>query len=853
MKARAWAQHALCVVAVLLISFGAVEARTITVDAEGIADYRNIKAAVTAAVSGDTIVVGAGTYTGPGARDIVLAGKVVTIQSRDPDNAAVVAATVIDCQASDGLGHRFMEISADTGAELTLAGLTFVNASDAFSGGIVLCEGAGLNAINCTFRDNNVQWWGGALYFDDSYVAIEGCTFVNNTSDSQHGGALFCKESDVEITACTFRGNVGTAVKFFDSSVAIVDCAFTENAGNEGGAIYGNTTSKADTRAYLDVTGCTFTSNTSNTTGGALHNYDLDVMIAACTFTDNTAVENGGAIYNHRASPTITSCVFEKNVAGGFGGAIANYYESKTLIRNGTFIENEAAKGGAVSSRRNSNPRITHCILWNNDATKGDNVYLSQDTLSVVYTSKATVDYSDVEGGRSTAYVDTGCTLTWGKGNIDVDPLFTGQDYGDYHLSSDSDCIDAGNPDYVPAKTATDRDGHLRFYGRTVDMGAYEYQGLGPVYRFWSPQQQRHFYTISGRERDKLVKEYFDDWTYEGIAFYAFYENSRTGLSPVYRFWSRVTGSHVWTTSETEKAKLLAAGDAVWAYEGVVFYAYAPSAAPAGAAPVYRLWSNSLARHFYTMLESEKNELLTESPNVWVLEGVAFYAYGAPYEPDIVTYNLIGDAKDVDYTLTLTAYVDGEQAQIDAPEVRFTATEAEMSITTDLTDLTATLDELRIDSEVVEHVATIQQKELGVLIPLAISAEGTFEALSLRGPFAVDPDTGIFADYSDAAQTLAALDETFSYSGLVTLGTSSAAFAETADATALSLESEGFFDMPDLASETLAASLPATFQWSRSDVQDPLVETKVDGHLVQIFVTGAYVATQGTWDGVAVE
>lgn len=853
MKAQTWAQRALCVAAMLLISVGVVEARSITVDAEGVADYRTIKAAVGAAQSGDTIVVGTGTYTGTGVRDIVLAGKVLTIKSRDPDNPSVVAATVIDCQASDGLGHRFIEISADTGAELTLAGLTFINASGAFSGGIVLCEGAGLNAINCTFRDNDVQWWGGALYFDASYGLIEGCTFANNASDSQHGGAIFCKQSEVEITSCSFRENTGNAIKFFDSTVTIVDSTFTENAGNEGGAIYGNTTSSASTRAYLALTGCTFTANSAGTTGGAMHNYDLDVVVTTCTFTGNTAVENGGAIYNHRASPTIASCVFEENVAGGFGGAVANYNECKTLIRNGTFVANEAANGGAVSSRRNSNPRINHCILWDNDATKGDNVYLSRDTLSVVYTSKATVEYSDIEGGQASVYVDTGCTLTWGTGNIDVDPLFTGQVYGDYHLSSDSDCVDAGNPDYLPASTATDRDGHLRFYGRTVDMGAYEYQGLGPVYRFWSPQQRRHFYTISGQERDKLVKQYFDTWTYEGIAFYAFYENSRTGLSPVYRFWSRKTSSHVWTTSETERDKLIAAGDAVWAYEGVVFYAYAPSAAPVGTTPVYRLWSNSLARHFYTMDEDEKDELLTESPNVWVLEGIAFYAYGAPYEPDTVTYSLAGDAKDIEYTLTLAAYVDGQEAQIDAPLLRFTTMQADMTMTADLTDLTATLDDLYLESEVVDHVATIQQKELGVLISLSISAEATFEASSLRGPFEVDPDTGTFADYSDAAQTLTALDETFSYSGLVTLDKSTATFDETADATELSLESAGTLDTLDADSETISASLPQTFQWLRSDVQDLLVETEVDGHLVQIFVTDAYVATQGTWEGMAVE
>jgi len=45
--------------------------------------------------------------------------------------------------------------------------------------------------------------------------------------------------------------------------------------------------------------------------------------------------------------------------------------------------------------------------------------------------------------------------------------------------------------------------------------------GTRPVWRFWSPAGQCHFYTISERERDKLIEQYADRWIYEGPAFYA--------------------------------------------------------------------------------------------------------------------------------------------------------------------------------------------------------------------------------------------------------------------------------------------------------------------------------------------
>ncbi len=45
---------------------------------------------------------------------------------------------------------------------------------------------------------------------------------------------------------------------------------------------------------------------------------------------------------------------------------------------------------------------------------------------------------------------------------------------GDFHLQSNSPCINSGDNDYVTG--ATDLDGNPRIVGGTVDIGAYEYQ-----------------------------------------------------------------------------------------------------------------------------------------------------------------------------------------------------------------------------------------------------------------------------------------------------------------------------------------------------------------------------------------
>ena len=72
------------------------QAATLTVAADGSGQYPTIQAAINAAFSfGDTILIGPGTYTGPGNVDLDTQGKNLTIESQ-----AGAAATVIDCGGS---------------------------------------------------------------------------------------------------------------------------------------------------------------------------------------------------------------------------------------------------------------------------------------------------------------------------------------------------------------------------------------------------------------------------------------------------------------------------------------------------------------------------------------------------------------------------------------------------------------------------------------------------------------------------------------------------------------------------------------------------------------------------------
>ena len=173
----------------------------------------------------------------------------------------------------------------------------------------------------------------------------------------------------------------------------------------------------------------------------------------------------------------------------------------------------------------------------------------------------------------------------------------------------------------------TNADGIPFTYGKAVFMG-YRFEArYTAVYRFWSPVVNAHFYTTSASERDKLIDNYSDVWTYEGPVYHACKTPYYAGLTPVYRFWSGILGSHLYTISEQERDKLIYEWSHVWTFEGTVFYAYPEGLQPPECKPVYRFWNYVDGRHFFTMLESERDKIINEFAHVFVDEGIAFYAY----------------------------------------------------------------------------------------------------------------------------------------------------------------------------------------------------------------------------------
>ncbi|MHC4694868.1 MAG: right-handed parallel beta-helix repeat-containing protein [Planctomycetota bacterium] len=143
---------------------------------------------------------------------------------------------------------------------------------------------------------------------------------------------------------------------------------------------------------------------------------------------------------------------------------------------NCTFVGNSSATGGAIFSNIECDTTAINSIFWNNTAQTGSQIATSGSHGGSILN----IHNCDIEHLLDGLHVPTGCTLIWGEGNINDDPLFTDSNNGDFRLSVGSPCIDTGVNWAILPLGMTDLDGKLRIIGDIVDMGAYEF--FGPIY-----------------------------------------------------------------------------------------------------------------------------------------------------------------------------------------------------------------------------------------------------------------------------------------------------------------------------------------------------------------------------------
>lgn len=417
------------------------QAKIITVDDDGPADFRNIPDAINASGHGDTIVVKPGTYD----RRVSFNNKAVTLTSEDPDDPNIVGATIIAIAATTGHSVSF---DLEEGSGSVLAGFTI-------TGRGIHCYGTSPTIWKNIIRDCTNYGIEGE---NNAKPVISGNVIRSNVFP----GIYYCNGP---ITGNSISENKG-GIAFCDGPIS--NNIISNNIDRDFGRGAGLSFCKGP------ITGNVITYNYATYKGGAC--YECTGEITNNIIIGNKSVIAGGGLCNSQGR--IANNIIAGNRSDNGGGLF-----SCIRIYNNTIIGNAARENGGGLSQCpgyiNSN-----IIAFNRAGSVGGIYGASISSYNALWSN---------EGGNF------GGGATVGFGDIVANPLFAGDGFwdpnatpdesddfwvdGDYHLKSEagrwspgdkrwvkdaqtSPCIDAGDPN-------SDWTGELWPHGKRVNIGVY--------------------------------------------------------------------------------------------------------------------------------------------------------------------------------------------------------------------------------------------------------------------------------------------------------------------------------------------------------------------------------------------
>jgi hypothetical protein len=353
-----------------------------------------------------------------------------TVLSGDIDQNDTVDANGITVEASDINGdnsYSIVRAIADDGARLD--GLTI-------TGGV-------FDSDTFTYTQ------GSGLFSSDSDITLVDVTFIGH--GALNGSVYLTNSANVTLTNVRvengFSGSIGSGLFISNSTVALSNATFLNNAGFNGGAGM-----RILNGSDVTLTNAQFDGNRAlDQEGGALYIQDSTLTATNTLFTNNSTEPVGGAIVQENSDVTLTNATITGNSTTNEGGALyISTSTDKTTIENSIFWNNSAGLNGNAISGNTTNLSITHSLITS----------------------------ADING----AFTNNGGNITDGS-----NPLFVNAAGDDLRLQAASPAINAGDVTLLPADTADldgdndvsewvsrDLNGSQRIDGGQVDMGAYE-------------------------------------------------------------------------------------------------------------------------------------------------------------------------------------------------------------------------------------------------------------------------------------------------------------------------------------------------------------------------------------------
>ncbi len=239
--------------------------------------YPNIQTAVTAAPSGDTVMVAPGVYQGAGNRDIDFGGKQIVLIGEGGSDA-----TTVDCENS-GRGIVF-ENGEGPGA--VVCGLRFVHGEPSGTdGGAIRVENASPTFVDCVAESSTTTGRGGGVYVNGNPLFLDCRIGFNDTP--VEGGGIYVDGGDPQFVDCTVSYNT---------------------SGLEGGGI-------AVAGGGATFTRCQLSSNSSSASGGGLAVLGGTPAADTCGIDGNSANVDGGGMLVSGGAPSFTLCAALSNTA----------------------------------------------------------------------------------------------------------------------------------------------------------------------------------------------------------------------------------------------------------------------------------------------------------------------------------------------------------------------------------------------------------------------------------------------------------------------------------------------------------------------------------------------------------
>ncbi|NNE09236.1 MAG: hypothetical protein HKN20_11800 [Gemmatimonadetes bacterium] len=468
-----------CLLTVLLAVFlnsSTSHAASWLIKADGTGDAPTIQDGIAAAgVSGDTVFVDDGTFTGVGNRGIDFSGKDVVVRSVNSAALSILDANCSDrlfiLQSGETSGARIERLTLRNGFSGPYGGGIYcLNASNPTisecvieeceaterGGGIALRSNSNPTIVDCTIRNNTSGLDGGGVCAFESSPDITNTVFDGNTT-GEYGGGLLCHASTGTIDNCEFRNNVagwgGGGISMWVNTTATFANCTVENdscgAAVGGGGLHVRNSSPT-------MSGMTIRSNKSEGRGGGIHYTNGSAgSITDSEIALNQASLSGGGIDAFKSSPYIARNLVHGNEAGEYGGGILCDEFTNTIEECLIYGNTGTLNGGGLSIWSNSSATLQSLTIARNSSggagggihSRNSTVTLDRSILAFATSGQAgfcevggtiTATCSDIHGNFGGDYVDCLAGQNGVNGNIDEDPLFCDKAGDDYTIANSS-------------------------------------------------------------------------------------------------------------------------------------------------------------------------------------------------------------------------------------------------------------------------------------------------------------------------------------------------------------------------------------------------------------------------------